>query len=114
MNFSGDRQIGRGSGAITLDAVSVTLDPDQTNDPFACSWRCEVASGGAGFCYSAVERGKLIFESISGCDTTVQSSQFEAGKSYKIMYVLKREWINQLVALLLTHGRSRGEGVCNR
>ena len=54
----------------------------------------EGASGG--FCYSATERGKLIFESISGCDTTVQSNEFEAGKSYKIMCVLKQEQIIKL------------------
>jgi len=82
--FGGDRQIGRASGIIMLDAESLTLDPDQTTDPYACQWRCEVVSGGTGFCYSASERGRLIFGSISGCDTTVQSSEFEAGKSYKI------------------------------
>jgi len=79
-----------------LDAESLTLDPDQTTDPYACQWRCEVVSGGTGFCYSASERGRLIFGSISGCDTTVQSSEFEAGKSYKITYVLKKERIDYL------------------
>ena len=76
--------------------MRVSRDPDQTQDPYACRWRCEVESGGTGFCYSATERGKLIFASISGCDTTVESIQFEAGKSYKIMYVLKQERIDPL------------------
>ena len=103
---------GRDSGAIILDAVRLTLDPDQTSDPYACQWRCEGASGG--FCYSATERGKLIFESIAGCDTTVQSNQFEAGKSYKIMCVLEQERINKLHsstsfnALILYQGERGG------
>lgn len=81
--FLGDRLIGRGSGEIQLDAKTLTLDPDQTSDTLSCSWRCEVVGGG--FCYSAVELGTVFFRSISGCDTTVQSSHFEAGKVYKIM-----------------------------
>ena len=91
-DFSGDRQIGRDSGAIKLNAVNLTRDPDQTTDPYACQWRCEV-DGSNEFCYAVRGGGKLIFDSISGCDTTVPSSQFEAGKSYKIMY-------DHLVALL--------------
>jgi len=79
--------------------VSLTRDPDQTAAPYACQWRCETESGE--FCYSFVERGKLIFESISGCDTTVQSRPFEAGKSYKITYVLTIEQNDQLVAVPL-------------
>ena len=86
-NSLGDRLIGRDSGEIQLDAESLTWDPDQTSQTLSCAWRCEVVGGG--LCYSAVELGKVFFNSLSGCDTTVQSNHFEAGKSYKIMYVWK-------------------------
>ena len=86
--FLGDRQIGRASGAIRLDAKTLTVDPDQTRETLSCSWSCEVGNGE--FCYSVTNKGSLIFASVSGCQPEVQSSQFGAGKTYKIRFVLNR------------------------
>ena len=41
---------------------------------------------GGGNCDSAVD-GELIFASISGCETEVQSDQFFAGTTYIIRFV---------------------------
>lgn len=81
----GDRKIGRASGVITLDAQTLTRDPDKTNDILSCSWRCEDQNGG--LCYSLVNRGQLIFASSSGCKFELDSSHFSAGKTYTIRFV---------------------------
>lgn len=41
-SFKGDRQIGRDSGTIELDAQTQTVDPDFTSETLTCSWNCEV------------------------------------------------------------------------
>ena len=83
--YLGDRRVGRGSGAIKLDAETLTVDPDKTSQILSCTWRCEDANGG--LCYSVANKGQLIFASISGCQTEVQSSYFTAGKTYTIRLV---------------------------
>ena len=86
MFTEGDRQIGRDSGAIGLDAKTQTVDPDHTSEALACSWSCAIEGGGS--CSSAVD-GELIFDSISGCETEVQSNNFFAGTTYIIRFDLK-------------------------
>lgn len=86
----GDRQIGRESGAIELDAMTQTVDPDQTNELLNCSWSCEIEGGGD--CDSAVD-GESIFASISGCETEVESSQFFAGATYVIRFVSETKFL---------------------
>ena len=81
---SGDRKIGRQSGTITLDAKTLTRDPDKTSDILSCNWRCEDQDGG--LCYSLVNRGQLIFASLSGCKVQVDSSHFSAGKNCTIRF----------------------------
>jgi len=78
----GNRQIGRDSGDIRLDALTRTVDPDRSSLALSCSWRCQDQNNG--FCYSAVSQGQLIFSSVSGCRPTVQSRHFTAGNIYQI------------------------------
>ena len=87
--FLGNRQIGRDSGAIKLDALTQTVDPDNSNQDLSCNWKCEDQDGG--FCYSFVNKGQLIFASVSGCETEVQSNHFTAGKTYKIRLVCEQK-----------------------
>ncbi|XP_078368616.1 uncharacterized protein LOC144652478 isoform X4 [Oculina patagonica] len=95
----GDRQIGRESGAIELDAKTLTVDPDQTNEPLNCSWSCEVQGGGD--CVSAVD-GQSIFASISGCETEVQSNEFSAGKTYVISVDVSKDSRSASSSITLT------------
>lgn len=81
----GDRQIGQDSGAIKLEAKSLTVDPDQTSHALSCNWSCELQGGGS--CVSALDQRQLILDSISNCVTEVQSNLFLAGKTYKIRFV---------------------------
>ena len=82
--IKGDRQIGRDSGVIGLDAETQTVDPDRTSEALTCSWRCEVQLGGS--CVSALN-GQSIFASISGCQIEVQSKHFFVGTTYIIRFV---------------------------
>ena len=95
MTFQGDRQIGRSSGAIQFDVL--TIDVDGSSLTLTCNWRCAVQDGG--FCYSEINRGNLIFSDLSGCIIDVQSNHFSAGETYTIRLVLPREK-NKLLIIL--------------
>ena len=87
MTFQGDRQIGRSSGAIQFDVL--TIDADGSSLSLTCNWQCAVQDGG--FCYS--------FSGLSGCTIDVQSNHFSAGETYTIRLVLPREK-NKLLIIL--------------
>ena len=84
--FSGDRQIGRDSGSVELDAKTLTVDPDDLDDTdgnsFNCTWSCV---DGVAPCRSVVDE-LIILPTNSSCVTAVQSRSFAAGKSYVIRY----------------------------
>ncbi|PFX24468.1 hypothetical protein AWC38_SpisGene10933 [Stylophora pistillata] len=79
--LGGDRLIGRNSGAIKLDAKTLTIDPDGTNHELSCSWSCAVLGGG--LCNPTVDND-FILSTANGCITEVQSNHFFAGKTYVI------------------------------
>ena len=87
MTFQGDRQIGRSSGAIQFDVL--TIDADGSSLSLTCNWRCAVQGGG--ICYSQINIGNLTFSGLSGCRIPVQSNHFSAGKTYTIRLVLARK-----------------------
>ena len=74
--------MGRDSGDLVLDAKSSTYDPDKAPGELSCSWACEDQSNGQP-CYSAVNKEQKI-TMADQCVITVQSKEFEAGKSYKV------------------------------
>lgn len=82
--FLGDRLIGRNSASITLDAKTLTIDPDGTKHELSCSWSCAVQGGG--LCNPTVNN-ELIFSAVNGCIIAVQSKHFFAGKTYIIRFV---------------------------
>lgn len=82
--FPGDRLVGRNSGAIKLDAKTLTIDPDGTNHELSCSWSCAVLGGG--LCNATVDND-FILSTANGCITEVQSNHFFAGKTYVIRFV---------------------------
>ena len=84
--FLGDRQIGRDSGSVELDAETLTVDPDDLDDSdgnsFKCDWSCK---DGNAPCRSTPDRS-ILLRADSPCITAVQSKHFAAGKSYMIRY----------------------------
>ena len=87
MTFEGDRQIGRSSGTIQFDVL--TIDADGSSLNLTCNWQCAVQDDG--ICYSQIHMGKPIFSGLSECRIPVQSNHFSAGKTYTIRLVLSRK-----------------------
>lgn len=97
--LGGDRLIGRNSGSIKLDAITLTIDPDRTKHELSCSWSCAVQSGG--LCNSTVNN-ELIFSAVNGCIIAVQSNHFFAGKTYIISVDVTKGFRSAAASIKLT------------
>jgi hypothetical protein len=82
---SGDRTLGRDSGTLELDAESSTVDPDNAPGDLSCAWTCTDISNDQP-CYSALNpQSKITLP--NQCKVSLSSTEFAAGKTYRIKYV---------------------------
>ncbi|KAK2568306.1 Polycystin-1 [Acropora cervicornis] len=96
----GSRQIGVNSGAIIFDALTQTVDPENSIQPLRCSWLCRDENDD--FCFSAVKKGSLIVNSSLGCIFQVQSNEFTAGKTYNFSVEVSKSLRRAATFIMLT------------